>query len=124
MTVLLDTNVMIYGILEPARIARAASEAIASEKLQASVVSIYEVGNKHRLGKLPIPPGVFRERVLASGVTFVPLSTMVAERASVLNWPHRDPWDRIIAAQAIEARATLISSDKAFDAAPGVTRLW
>ena len=124
MTFLLDTNVLVYGILEPTRITRAASEVIASGELYAAAASIYEVGNKHRTGKLPIPPGPFRERVGASGVSFVPMDAAVAELASSLEWSHRDPWDRIIAAQALALGAALVSSDRAYDAVPGLTRLW
>jgi PIN domain nuclease of toxin-antitoxin system len=44
--------------------------------------------------------------------------------AGHLDWSHKDPFDRMLAAQAVLEDATLVSADAAFDSAPGVRRLW
>ena len=56
--------------------------------------------------------------------TFVPLNAEVCAAASVMDWPRRDPWDRLIAAPAMAAGAALVSSDRAFDALTGLERIW
>ena len=122
----LDTNVLIFLSAEPEVLPNRVRRALADHgnELTASVVSIYEVGNKHRLGKLATSPDALVRVSRAFGVSFLPLGDQVCLRASMLEWSHRDPWDRIIAAQALALGAPLVSSDRAFDAVPGLTRLW
>jgi len=53
-----------------------------------------------------------------------PLTTEIARRASLLDWSHRDPFDRMIAATALELQAPLVSMDRVFDGVTGLERLW
>lgn len=126
MRYLLDTNVLIYLTSVPDELTEPAYAVLKDPRttLHASVVSFYEVGNKHRLRKLVTSPDKLAEKARIFGISFVPMTETVATEASLLDWLHRDPWDRIIAAQAMQLGATLLSSDRAFDALPGLTRLW
>lgn len=125
-TYLLDTNALIYLAVTPEVVPRSMFETLADERngLIASVVSIYEVGNKHRLGKLPLSPDDLLFAAKRFATSFLPLSAEVCAAASILDWSHRDPWDRLIAAQAIAEGAALVSSDRAFDALAGLERVW
>ncbi|HBG98284.1 MAG: PIN domain-containing protein [Rhodobacteraceae bacterium] len=57
------------------------------------------------------------------GFALLPLSPAAALDAALMDWPHRDPFDRMIAAVAILEDVDLVSSDTAFDALP-ITRIW
>ena len=59
----------------------------------------------------------------AAGFFDAPLTPAIALRASLLDWPHRDPFDRLIAATAEAMDARLVSRDPAFDGLP-VRRVW
>jgi PIN domain nuclease of toxin-antitoxin system len=91
-----------------------------------SAVSAYEVALKHRLGKLPGGAALARnfERMVA-GEQFepLPLTSQHALTAGGLPIAHRDPFDRMLIAQAIVEELTLVSNEQVFDAA-GVQRLW
>ncbi len=90
----------------------------------ASAASFYEVGNKHRTGKLKLDTSGLRKTVSVFEIGVLPLTADVMEQAANLDWSHRDPWDRIIAAQALASGSILVSSDRAFDEVAGLTRLW
>lgn len=63
------------------------------------------------------------QRARADGFSVLPLSGEVALQAAQLDWPHRDPFDRMIAAMALRERVPVVSSDPAFDEV-GVERVW
>ena len=84
-----------------------------------SAASAWEIAVKHRLGKLPLPPDFISglERVLASeGWTPLPVGIDHAQLAG--SWPmeHRDPFDRMLAAQSKLERLALLTTDGAFEA--------
>ena len=132
MAILLDTHVWMWTFLDSRRLSPAIRNVIESASpVLVSAVSIYEVANKSRLGKWPeVAAKVDRlnEEAQEQGVRIVEIDGRVALEAAQLDWPHRDPFDRLIAATAMARGATLISADAAFDALvahpawPG--RLW
>ena len=89
-------------------------------------MSAWEVATKHRLGELPGYAGIAGD---VAGVVaeqgFEELSTTVgdAERAGRLPGPHRDPFDRMLIAQALSHDLTVVSADVVFDRY-GVGRHW
>ena len=127
--VLLDTHAWIWSLMDSARLGGGAKTAILdADAVHLSPISVYEVVRKARLGKWPeIVPHV--DALLNEGQTVsAPFTRAVAARAGALDWAHRDPFDRLIAATAIEMGWTLISRDTEFDALDGARgwrgRVW
>jgi PIN domain nuclease of toxin-antitoxin system len=81
-----------------------------------SAVSFYELDNKMRLKKLDLKPQELRAAITASGLQTLAISDLHAELAASFDWDHRDPWDRILAAQTRLEHCTFVSLDTAFDA--------
>lgn len=99
---------------------------MSTARLMLSVVSFYEIGQKVRLGKWPEMEPLLGELMRADteeGVVFLPLGAQLSMDAALLDWTHRDPFDRMIAATALAERIPLISPDVVFDEI-GVERVW
>lgn len=115
MNLLLDTHALLWWLDDSPALSRAARAAIADggNLVFVSAASIWEIRIKVALGKLEIPSG-FREVLLAQ--PFLPLD-ITAEHAHavarLLNL-HRDPFDRMLLAQARVERLTLVSHDSRF----------
>jgi len=125
---LLDTHALLWWLAGSDRLSVAAHRAIAdgANPVLVSAASAWEIATKYRLGRLP-GAAVVAEDVtgclLAQG--FQPLAITVAdgERAGRLPGPVRDPFDRMLIAQALRLDAVLISVEEPFDRY-GVRRLW
>lgn len=108
--------------------ARAALEA-ATERC-VSAASLYEITLKASLGKWPeVMPLLTLDldaRLRSDGLEVVSASGAIMQRAGRFDWAHRDPFDRIILATAIERRLAIVSKDATLDTAPGavVSRIW
>ena len=127
MRLLLDTHVLAWWVLDTDALSSKARSAIAvSARTLVSAVSAFEMANKHRLGKwhgigdfiTDFVPAMQRENfdVLA-------LTSDHAIRAGLLPGPHRDPFDRLLAAQALTENLVLVTRDPIF-AGFGVETLW
>jgi PIN domain nuclease of toxin-antitoxin system len=121
MNLLLDTHAALWWWDEHQRLSAVARKAISSPGNQVffSAASAWEIATKHRLGKLPLPPDFMTglERTLTSeGWTSLPVGIDHARLAG--SWPveHRDPFDRVLAAQSKLERLTLLTTDGAFGA--------
>lgn len=118
MILLLDTHALIYA-LDPKQghLGTHARKAIsAAEAVLVSAISLFEIGQKIRIGKLAIEPEKLRtlpDLVAQSGGQLLPVSGTAMIEASLLQWPHRDPFDRIIVATGIEHDCQIISKDMA-----------
>jgi PIN domain nuclease of toxin-antitoxin system len=90
-----------------------------------SAASACEIATKVRIGKLawPAVAGTVNAYVLAQGFRALPISLEHAERAGQLSIPHRDPFDRMLIAQAQAEELWLVSNEMVFDAS-GVRRYW
>ena len=89
-----------------------------AESVHVSVVSIYEIAQKVRLAKWPemaAVAGRLSDVLADQGYTGEELTGAIAQMAGLLEWNHRDPFDRMIAATAITMNLPLISADTAFD---------
>jgi PIN domain nuclease of toxin-antitoxin system len=98
---------------EPDRIGKKAREAIAGEQ-EAVVVSaavIWEVAVKRRLGRLEAPDDLL-EQLERAGVDLLPVTARHADRAGTLPLHHRDPFDRLLVAQADSDGHSLVSADR------------
>lgn len=127
MKLLLDTHVLLWAALSPEALrpdCRAAIEDGAND-VYVSVVSAWEIAIKHSLGKLELvrPVEQWVPDVLEkSGFQTVSLELGTALRVGSLPWHHRDPFDRLLVAQAASSGLTLVTRDAAL-AAYGVSLL-
>lgn len=129
MHVLLDTHALLWWLAGDARLSLNARAAIADEEnaIHVSVASAWEVATKHRLGKLPIVAPLvvdFGAEMQQQGFAELPISWTHAQAAGALAGEHRDPFDRMLIAQAREERMALVSNETVFDAFSGVVRVW
>lgn len=125
---LLDTHALLWWALDDSRLSRHAYSAIADieAEVHVSTVSAFELTTKHRLGKLAIAAPILAEfagSLREQGFLTLPFDLASAERAGNLPGPHRDPFDRLLIAQAITGDLQLVSNEAVFDAY-GVRRLW
>ncbi len=115
MRLLLDSHVWLWACTTPERLAEPARAAIESAtELGLSVVSIWEIAIKHAVGRLPLPagPAGLRDELLALGATELTICAEHAMRAAALPLVHRDPFDRMLVAQAEVERMTLVTADE------------
>ena len=128
MKYLLDTHAFLWAIAAPADLSATARQAIEdlSNELLVSTGSLWEIAIKHGIGKLQLagPYATFIPHHLAVLNVNVLAATM-AHYAAVAQLPHhhRDPFDRLIIAQAQVEQAPVISLDDKFDAY-GIQRIW
>jgi len=109
---LLDTHVVLWELSDSRRVSRAAAEAIEQATvLFFSVVSFAEIGVKSALGKLSVP-GDLREHVLRSGLHVLGLEADHGLAVADLPMHHRDPFDRLLIAQARAERLTIVTADR------------
>jgi PIN domain nuclease of toxin-antitoxin system len=126
--VLLDTHALLWLLLEPGKLSKRARSVLADTRteLLVSSATAWEIATKHRLGKLEHATGVVRgyaDHLRTTLATELPISSAHALLAGGFKNPHRDPFDRLIAAQSILESVALVSNDAAFDDFP-VTTLW
>ena len=128
MRLLLDTHALIWWLAGDTRLSTRARQAIEDESNEVfvSAASAWEVSTKHRLGKLPSagPLAVdFAREVRAQGFVPLPISLEHGQVAGALVTDHRDPFDRMLVAQAREEKLALVSLEERFDEL-GVVRVW
>ncbi len=124
---LLDTNALLRVALDRSALNPRAREILFGATLYASVVSGVEIAVKCSLGKLPLPPpfetdfeAAFRLLLEKSAVDLLPLDLPTAARLRHLPLHHRDPFDRLIIAQALQAGLTVATRDSIFAAYAGL----
>ena len=127
-SLLLDTQALLWFLLDDRRLSAAAREGIAAEDSQVfiSPASLWEIAIKISLGKyeLSMPFVAFWEEQLSENeFTLLPISISHAAEVTKLPFHHRDPFDRLIIAQAIVQGIPVASSDEIFDRY-GVERVW
>ena len=125
---LLDTHALIWWTEGSDRLGERAAGEIArsANEVFVSAVSAMEIATKFRLGKLPqarILAEAFEEQVHAEAFVPLPVTMTHGRVAGSLQIPHRDPFDRLLIAQAMLEDLILVSNEGGFDAF-GVRRLW
>lgn len=125
---LLDTQALLWFLLDDSRLSANAREAIVAPDGQVfiSPASLWEIAIKVSLGKyeLPMPFAAFWEAQLpANDFTLLPISVSHAEQVAKLPFYHRDPFDRLIIAQARVQGIPVVGNDTTFDHYQ-VKRIW
>ena len=128
---LLDTHVLLWAMLAPELLSDPARAALskATERC-VSAASLYEITCKVMLGEWPEVDGLLSidldARLRSDEFEVIPAMGSMIERAGRLDWAHRDPFDRIIVATALERALRVVSKDGTLDGAPGegLHRVW
>lgn len=128
MKLLLDTHVLLWALLEPQKLSPVLRDALEDSEntLMVSAASAWEIATKWRLGKLPHARSVVENYSMALNrlaAVDLPISGAVARQAGLWAVPHRDPFDRLLAAQARADELVLASTDPAFARFEGVVAL-
>ena len=128
MRLLLDTHAFLWWIAGDAALSTSARAAITDEgnEIFVSAASVWEMATKHRIGKLPgLGPIATDLEAVIAGQGFQALSITLrhGQVAGALPGPHRDPFDRMLIAQAMLDDLILVSNEAPFDFY-GVRRLW
>ena len=128
MRLLLDTHAFLWWLAGNRRLSRAARRAVenTSNDVVVSAASAWEITTKHRVGKLPEAEAVALDvsgSIAGQGFDELAITVADAERAGRLPGAHRDPFDRVLIAQALAHDLTVVSLDRVFDGY-GVSRLW
>lgn len=114
---LVDTHVLLWLLAAPERIAEPVRAALAdrSNPLLVSAASALEISTKVRLGKLDAAdlPLTMGRRISEIGGEVLPITLEHAVLAGSLNWSHRDPFDRLLVAQAMIENASFVTVDSA-----------
>jgi PIN domain nuclease of toxin-antitoxin system len=126
--VLLDTHAVIWATLSPSTLSQTAADIIEDEKntIIVSAASAWEIASKVRAGKLPGAERLEREFLEAiddAGYTLLSIDTATALRAGRLIGKNGDPFDRMIAAQALAADIPVLSTDTQLESF-GIRRIW
>jgi PIN domain nuclease of toxin-antitoxin system len=129
MKLILDTHAVLWAMRESSRLGTQGMSLLndpANEVLLSAVVP-WEMSIKERLGKMPeATPLLMAWPHVSKALSAVPLPITDTQGilAGRLEWAHKDPFDRMLAAQALTSGAVLISIDSIFDRLPGLVRSW
>ncbi len=128
MNVLLDTHALLWWVLGNPRLSTVAATVLgdADTTIFVSAVSGHEIATKYRLGKLPVPARLAEnlDQILnENGWQPMPLTMAHAQLAGRLPGAHKDPFDGMLAAQALVEAVPIVTNDPAF-AGFGVKVIW
>ncbi|HTT82512.1 MAG TPA: type II toxin-antitoxin system VapC family toxin [Rhizomicrobium sp.] len=128
MQLLLDTHAFLWWLAGDTALSAAARKAIGDENndVFVSAASAWEIATKHRLGKLPGAAAIMTDiegAIADQSFVALPIAIRHGEVAGALPGPHRDPFDRMLIAQAMIERFVLVTNEQTFGSY-GVARLW
>ena len=124
--VLIDTHALLWWIRNDCRLSAKGRRAIKESDCYFSLAGCWEVAIKVSLERLGLDRPVaqfFKEELAANGMVLLPIEFRHVIRVAQLPFHHRDPFDRLLIAQAMEEDLSLVSADRRFDAY-GVERIW
>ena len=126
--ILLDTHVLLWWLQGGSKLSPKARAIIQDpgSRVLVSAASAWEIAIKHRAGKLDVSRSLvahFQEAIERENFAELPISARHAIAAGLLKGPHKDPFDRMLVAQAQTDGLVAVSTDKCFDSY-GVQRIW
>jgi len=124
--VLLDTHAFLWWCEDSPELSPKARKAILNNDCFVSMASFWEIAIKVSLSKLRLPSAIERYlpgQMSLNGFETLEISFRQTMGTATLPWRHRDPFDRLLAAQALEEKISIVSRDPIFDAY-GVKRVW
>ena len=128
MKLLLDAHTFLWFVWDDPQLTNNAKELITNPANQkfVSAAIYWEIAIKMSIGKLDLGEQYrpfMRREIARNNFDILPISVDHAAAVSVLPFHHRDPFDRMLIAQAMVEQVPIVSGDTAFDAYP-ITRLW
>ena len=126
---LLDTHAYVWALSAPHKLSARARAAVLrpDRPLYVSAASVWEMGIKHHQGRWPEAEDLLARHdgyLKRLGASSLSITATDATRAGGLRWEHTDPFDRMLAAQAMRSEAVLVTRDAAFIDVPGLRVLW
>ena len=126
MKLLLDTHLLLWAAGQPERLSAAARAQLDNPRneLLFSAASLWEIAIKHTLGRedFRVEPRLLRRGLLDNGYTELPVTSQHAVSIGGLPLVHKDPFDRLLLAQALIEGVTLLTADVQLAAYPGPVR--
>jgi len=128
MKLLLDTHVFLWFIMGSALLSADTRALIEDEKNRKfiSVASLWEIAIKSSIGKLSLSAPfdqLIPQQLSLNGFELLPIEVSHLAAVTTLPFHHRDPFDRVLIAQALAENMPIVSSDPAFDTYNNITRL-
>ncbi|HXT32160.1 MAG TPA: type II toxin-antitoxin system VapC family toxin [Vicinamibacterales bacterium] len=126
MTLLLDTQAFLWRVTDDRRLSKRARTAVAATPCVVSIASCWEMAIKASIGKLTVPLPVSRfmqEQLEINGFSLLPVALEAAAVVADLPFHHRDPFDRLLVAQAQQHGVAIVSADPVFTKYR-VRRIW
>lgn len=126
---LLDTHALLWALVAPDHLPGPVAASVADPRtdLLVSAASAWEIATKHRLGKLDQATAVvsgYPDHLARLRATELPITSHHASIAGGLRWDHRDPFDRMIVAQAMTESLTVVTADRVLLDFPGIRAVW
>lgn len=127
--VLLDTHAYIWLVSDPDRLSTTAYEAVIDidTEVYVSAASLWEISTKARLSKLPgggTLAATFEDRARLHVLEGLPMGFGHSRLAGELDWDHRDPFDRMLAAQSMLENLPLVTNDSRLQAYDSIHTIW
>jgi len=120
---LFDTQILLWAAMDAKRLSAAAREVLgnADNELHFSAASVWEVAIKNGLGRpdFSVEPRLFRRALLDNGYIELPITSQHAAATDLLPDIHRDPFDRVLIAQAAAEGMTFLTADSMVARYPG-----
>jgi len=126
MTLLLDTQAFLWWVTDDRRLSKRARTAIAATPCVVSIASCWEMAIKASIGKLTVPLPLSRfiqQQLEINGFSLLPIALEAAAAVADLPFHHRDPFDRLLVAQAQQHGVAIVSADPVFTKYR-VRRIW
>ncbi|MBD2560752.1 MULTISPECIES: type II toxin-antitoxin system VapC family toxin [Nostoc] len=123
---LLDTHIFIWFVMGDPRISVSMRSQIENNENLLSIASVWEMAIKHSIGKLNFDLAFdefIEQQIIRNGIELLPITINHISVVATLPLHHRDPFDRILIAQALAENIPILSADKIFDLYP-IRRLW
>jgi PIN domain nuclease of toxin-antitoxin system len=123
---LLDTHIFIWFVMGDPRISVSMRSQIENNHNLLSIASVWEMAIKHSIGKLNFGltfDEFIEQQIIRNGIELLPITIDHITAVATLPLHHRDPFDRILIAQALAENIPILSADKIFDAYP-IRRVW
>ena len=112
MRLLLDTHLLLWALAAPSKLSANTRKQIEDAEVYASAASIWEISIKSALGKLDADPAEILAAVEPAGFAMLPITGMHAAKVAELPPLHKDPFDRMLVAQALCEPMILYTNDE------------